>query len=160
MKPCPECKSEIPSDAQVCYYCTNRIEGVLCPDCKSYCPEDAKVCKWCHKKLAKDKVVISDQDDILIVAETLPSVLLELTFIPQKVSFTQEKITITSYSLFGFISKDEEIPWQKVAGFSHKSGLIWDTIFIETRGQTGGVIKPLSKENSRKIRSILQKLEI
>jgi hypothetical protein len=49
--------------------------------------------------------------------------------------------------------------WEKVAGFSHRSGIFWDTISIETRGQTSADVTCLSQEDSKRIRGLLQDLE-
>ncbi len=159
MKKCFDCKSEIPANANVCSFCGTRVQGTLCTDCMSFCPSKAKKCKWCGNSLIEKTKILSSQKNLLVNSEFLPTLLLELKFTPQKVKFTQEKIEITSYSLFGFVSRNEEIPWEKVAGFSHKSGLVWDHIYIETRGQTAGLIKCLSKTNANKIKQLLQKLE-
>jgi hypothetical protein len=47
----------------------------------------------------------------------------------------------------------------KVVVFSHKSGIFWDVISIETHGQTAATITYLSRDNSKKIRDVLQGLE-
>ncbi len=47
----------------------------------------------------------------------------------------------------------------KVVVFSHKSGIFWDVISIETHGQTAATITHLSRDNSKKIRDVLQGLE-
>jgi len=48
---------------------------------------------------------------------------------------------------------------QKVVVFSHKSGIFWDVISIETHSHTAATITHLSRDNSKKIRDVLQGLE-
>lgn len=156
---CPHCKSEISEEAAVCRHCTHRVKGVVCPDCLSVCHSKASVCKWCNKRLLTEEKKTPISTGFEITSELLPTLLSELKFTPQKAVFSKEKIIITTHALFGLTKRDEEILWEKVAGFSHRSGIFWDTIVIETRGQTGGSIRCLSKANSAKIRKTLQALE-
>lgn len=55
----------------------------------------------------------------------------------------------------GLTARHEELPWEKVARFSHRSGLFWDAIAIETRGQTAATISCLSKRNAAKLKKLL-----
>ncbi len=73
--------------------------------------------------------------------------------------FSSEKIIIATPGFLGLTQNNEEILWEKIAGFQHKDGIFWDTIWIETRGQSSAQISGLLKADSSKIRGILQKLE-
>ena len=159
MDSCFECLSEIPSEASVCSHCGTRIKGILCQVCRSYCPFEAKKCKHCGSTLLNKTTALINQKTVAIDSELLPTLLVELSLTPQRVVITKDKLIITSYSLLGLISHDEEIPWEKVAGFSHRSGIFWDTIAIETRGQTSARIACLSRSNAGKIKQVLQQLE-
>ena len=64
-----------------------------------------------------------------------------------------------TYGFLALSSNDEEILWEKVAGFAHRNGIIWGTISIETRGQTPALITGLRKADSEKVRQVLQVLE-
>ena len=158
MKTCPECSSEIPDDAQVCKACGERIEGRLCPDCLSMCKTEAKKCKWCNYEF-ENVVGRADFEPFIINADLLPTLVIRGRFLPQKISFNREKIIISTPGLFGLTVSEEEIPWQKVAGFDYHSGIFWDKVKIETRGQTSSVIGCLRKNDGLRIRHILQQLE-
>ena len=157
-KRCTECLSVIPKEASVCRYCARRIEGTKCPDCASFCKPEAKVCKWCGKaletlrglKLAKPIEIESTFFGILLSKGSL---------LPQRAVFSKEKIVVSTPGFFGLTRNDEEILWEKVAGFQHKDGIIWDTIWIETRGQTAASILGLKKGDAVKIKNLLQRLE-
>lgn len=55
--------------------------------------------------------------------------------------------------------KAEEIPWHKVAGFDYLSGIFWDRVRIETRGQSSTELPCLAKSDGKRIREVLQQLE-
>ena len=170
-KRCSACLSEIPSQAEVCRACGTRLEGIQCGACRSFCPHGATLCRHCGSSLERFHSLDrssrpGDRSDALaglrtmvIEAELLPTLLLELSLNPQRVVVQPEKLTISSYSLFGLTARHEELPWEKVAGFSHRSGLFWDAIAIETRGQTAATISCLSKRNAGKLKRLLQSLE-
>ena len=73
--------------------------------------------------------------------------------------FSKDKILISTPGKFGLTRNDEEILWEKVAGFQHKDGIFWDTIWIETRGQTAASIWGLNKQDATEIKKLLQRLE-
>ena len=52
-----------------------------------------------------------------IVSDSLAALIIEFSIHPQRIKIDCEKILITSYSLFGLVENNEEIPWEKVAGF-------------------------------------------
>ena len=158
MKTCPECLSEIPEPAEVCYNCTNRIEGRECPACMSLLKPGARKCKWCGHEFEKASRV-AEFEPFTISADFLGTFFLRHRFLTQKIQLNREKIIITTPGLFGLSSRDEEIPWQKVAGFDYRSGIIWDLVQIETRGQSASVMSCLGKRDGERIRAILQQLE-
>ena len=158
MKTCPECKSDIPDDADVCKSCGERIEGRQCPDCLSICKSEARICKWCNYGFEKG-IRFVDFEPFEIRANRPATFLFRRRLLPQKVRFTKEKIVISTPGLFGLTTYDEEIPWQKIAGFDYHSGIFWDLVTIETRGQTSSTIRCLKKKDGSKIRQILQQLE-
>ena len=156
---CPECTSTISKNAVVCPVCTQRISGKPCPDCLTLSPEEAKVCRHCQHKFRQVATQITSFRPFKVTADMAATILLRWSLFPQKAVFNTDKLIITSYGLFGLTSHDEEIPWEKVAGFTHRSGLFWDFISIETRGQSAAVISCLNKTVAKKIRNVLQTLE-
>ncbi len=156
---CPECRSVIPKEARVCPACAQRITGILCPDCLAFSPEGAKVCRHCQHRFKTDLQQPNTIRPFKVQADQLATLVLNWSLWPQKVSFTADKITVTSYGLLGLTSHDEEIPWEKIAGFSHRSGIFWDSISIETRGQSASVVSCLKKADAQRIRRVLQTLE-
>ncbi len=157
-KRCIECKSVIPKEANVCRYCGQRIEGIKCTDCACFCKPEAKVCSWCGKKFTKQtKLKISKP--IELQSSFWGTFLTRLSFHPQEANFSNEKILIRTYGFLGLTKHDEEIPWEKIAGFQHKDGIIWDAIWIETRGQSSAYISALKKSDSLRVKALLQRLE-
>ncbi|MFT4649332.1 MAG: ribosomal protein L40E [Planctomycetota bacterium] len=156
-KTCPECVSQIPSGAQVCGQCGVRIEGIRCDACMAMSPQEARKCRWCGNRMSQASQPAVGHFEV--GASRIGSLLIRGAIFPQRATFSNEKIVIRTYSTFGLTSNDEEILWEKVAGFSHRNGMIWDRVSIETRGQTQAVIACLSKSNSRRIREVLQGLE-
>jgi hypothetical protein len=97
--------------------------------------------------------------NIEIKSTILGTFLLRRSFRAQKAVFTKDKAVISTYGFFGLSRYDEEIPWEKVAGFLHKSGIFWDTISIETRGQSAAVIWGLRNTDAIRIKNLLQKID-
>jgi len=156
-KTCPECLSEIPGPAQVCSQCGERIDGVRCEECQAMSPAEARKCRWCGNRLRQ--AAQQHLEAFRVQASRLGTLLVRMSLFPQEARFSAEKIVIRSYGFLGLTSSDEEIPWEKVAGFAHRNGIIWDLVAIETRGQTQAVITCLTKEDSLRIREVLQGLE-
>lgn len=157
-KNCPECCSLIPNSAVVCPACAQRIVGKACPDCLALSPQEAKVCRHCQHKF-KGNVTHNTFRPFKVSANMIATILLRFSLFPQKAEFNSDKIIITTYAFFGLTSQAEEVPWEKVAGFAHHSGIFWDSISIETRGQTSAFISCLAKSDALKIKKILQALE-
>lgn len=158
-KKCSECKSDIAQDAIVCPVCHERIDGVACSACASFNKKEARICKWCGTSLSPSETISLDFDAFETRGEFLPTLLLAATFLPQKCFMSTEKIVISTPHAFGLAVTTEEVLWNKITGFQHHSGIMWDHIAIETRGQTKNQIANLSKENAQKIVAILQKLQ-
>ena len=87
MKPCPEYLSEIPDDARVCRYCTERIEGQRCPACRAMCPGEATKCRWCrHEFEPVGRLVELEPFDLK--AARLPTFLFRHRLLPQELHFS------------------------------------------------------------------------
>ena len=186
---CPHCQSPIPRGAKVCGECNEIVKGQTCPDCLSECSPRAKVRKWCNflfflgddeeecpdclticKKRAKKCRIcghvlsmrsgFENFDSFVIRADMLATILLRGRFIPEQIEFTKDKIVVSTKGVFGLSVQLEEIPWQKIAGFNYLSGIFWDAVGIETRGQTGSVVGCLSKSDGQRVREVLQALEL
>ena len=54
---------------------------------------------------------------------------------------------------------DEDIPWEKIAGYHYHSGWFWDGIEIQTRGQKANTIGGLSKSCARTIKETLEQMK-
>ena len=156
-KQCPACLSEIPRRASVCCSCGTRVEGVQCEACCLLCPEGARICCHCGSSLGFQAFESLNISPFAINADPLATLLLEFGLHPQRVRVSPDKLSIITFSLFGLAENNEEVPWQKLAGFSHRSGLFWDSIKIETRGQTSAVIGCLSKRNARRLKEVLRR---
>ena len=98
-------------------------------------------------------------EPFVVNAEALPTFLLRGRFLVQSINFTVDKIVISTPGHFNLSRQEEEIPWKKVAGFDYHSGIFWDKVTIETRGQSASTIMCLSKSNGNRIRQVLQALE-
>lgn len=158
IKSCSECKAEIPADALLCQCCGEAVDGIRCEQCKSVVHKDAKICKWCGSQLLTEKVTKQSTTGF-IKGEVLPSLLLRFRFLPHEVTIKEEKIVVRTPGLFRLWNQDDEIPWNKIAGFNYRNGIFWDQITIETRGQKGTSIVGLEKQQGQKLKSILESLE-
>ncbi|HEX7025668.1 MAG TPA: hypothetical protein VF268_00360, partial [Gammaproteobacteria bacterium] len=69
------------------------------------------------------------------------------------------KIVVRTYGFLGLTSSEDEVLWEKIAGFTYRSGFFWDSVGIETRGQSSAVIVCLSRDDAVKIVKILRDLE-
>ncbi len=94
-----------------------------------------------------------------MTARGLPTLLQRGRFLPQTIHLSEEKIIVSTPGPFHLSEKDEEIPWHKVAGFDYVSGIFWDKVRIETRGQSSTELPCLSKSDGKRIREVLQQLE-
>ena len=158
MKTCPECLSEIPDAAAVCRHCTERVVGTRCPDCRTLVPDEALRCRWCGHNF-KAVPARLDFETFSVTARTLPTILQRGRFLPQTIRLNEEKIVVQTPGYFRLSEKAEEIPWHKVAGFDYLSGIFWDRVRIETRGQSSTQLPCLAKSDGKRIREVLQQLE-
>lgn len=159
MKSCPDCLSEVPDGAAFCRHCGERIEGVRCPACGSRNWSEARRCRWCGHRLEQAGGPV-DFEPFEVTGEPIPTLLQRGRFRPQVLSLTQEKILIRTPGIFNLSQREEEIPWRKVAGFDYHSGIFWDSVTIETRGQSSSTVPCLSKSDGERIRRVLRQLEV
>ena len=108
-KTCFACLSEIPVEAEVCRACGTRVEGILCPECCSLCPEQARKFRCCGSSLIRPHQVLAHQQTLVIQADPLDTLMLELSLNPQPVVLEADKLSITSFALFGLTSHSEEL---------------------------------------------------
>jgi ribosomal protein L40E len=159
MKTCPDCLSEIPDAATFCRFCGERVEGKGCPQCGARNWPDASVCRWCGHRYGRTHQRLQPFEPFEVTARLLPTFLQRGRFLPQTMRLTPEKIIIATPGAFNLSRKEEEIPWNKVAGFDYRSGLFWDQVTIETRGQSSSKVPCLAKSDGQRVRQVLQDLE-
>ena len=158
MKSCPECCSEVPDAAQVCSACGRRIIGKECPECAELSKSAAKKCASCGHNFAREQK-IAVVEPFSTKASLFPTVVLRWRLIPQEIHLSAEKIVIKSWGLFWLSHTDEDIPWEKIAGYHYHSGWFWDGIEIQTRGQRANTIDFLPKASGQKIKTILEQMK-
>lgn len=158
MKSCPDCLGEIPEAASVCRHCGERVEGIRCPDCGARNWEEASRCRWCGHRF-RTQPAGGDFQPFTVTALRIPSFFARGRFLPQVMKLTREKIVLVTPGFFDLSRQEEEIPWPKVAGFDYGSGLFWDRVTIETRGQSSSTIYGLAKKDGERIRAVLRDLE-
>ena len=154
---CPFCKTPINSGAVKCAACLEFLSGLTCPDCSNTLPEGAKVCGHCQYRFSQISIDVT-QISMRFNAEVLASLLFRFRLLPQEITTDEDKITIDSPGIFRLWNNTDEVPWNKIAGFNYRSGIIWDKIEIETRGQKPSIILGLSKDNSEQLRKVLQSI--
>ena len=89
-------------------------------------------------------------------AALLPTLLLRGRLIPQEIALSAEKIVIQTWGFFWLSRTDAEIPWEKVAGYHYHSGIFWDSVEIQTRGQKANSISCLPKTSGERVKEILE----
>ena len=158
MKTCPECCTEIPDQAQVCHACGRRIVGKQCPECAELSKPTAKKCPCCgHDFAREEKMVVIESYSAK--ASMLPTILFRGRLIPQEIHLSSEKIVIKTWGVLWLSHMDEDIPWEKVAGYNYQAGWFWDSIEIQTRGQRANSISGLTKTEGRKIKETLERMK-
>jgi RNA polymerase subunit RPABC4/transcription elongation factor Spt4 len=157
-KTCPECLSEVPEQAAVCRVCHQRISGKSCPDCGETTRAHARKCPWCGHNFLRGARVASFEA-YSANASLLATVLLRGRLIPQEIHLTPEKIVILTWGFLWLSRTDEEIPWEKIAGYHYHSGWFWDNVEIQTRGQKANSIGCLHKSSGPRIKEILEQMK-
>lgn len=158
MKQCPECWSEVPDGAKVCCHCAKRIEGKRCPDCAEMAASEAVKCPCCAHNFAR-RERITKVEPFSAKADLLPTIFQRGRLIPQEIHLTQEKILIQTHGVLWLSRTDEEIPWEKIAGYHYHSGWFWDSVEIQTRGQKANQMGGLPKDQGNKIKEILERMK-
>lgn len=158
MKNCPECLGEMPDAAEVCVSCGNRVVGKPCPDCAELARHTAKKCPHCGHSFAREQKIATVAAYTAKAAQ-LPTMLMRIRLIPQEIHLSPEKIVIQTWGLFWLSRTDEEIPWEKIAGYHYHAGLFWDSVEIQMRGQKANSIGCLPKSSGLKVKEILERMK-
>ena len=158
MKSCPECLGDVPEEASVCRHCGKRIVGKQCPECAETAAEIATKCPQCGHNFARHER-IARIEPFSAKAALLPTILMRGRFIPQEINLTPEKILIQTHGLFWLSRTDEEIPWEKIAGYHYHSGWFWDSVEIQTRGQKANQMTCLRKAEGARIKEMLERMK-
>lgn len=159
MKICPDCRSEIPEEAEVCRHCGERVEGARCDACGARNWAEARLCRWCGERLQPAGARM-DFEPFTVTARLLPTALYRGRLLPKSITLTEEKILVRTPGVFNLSEQQQEIPWAKIAGFDYHSGLVWDRVRIETRGQASTTVGCLSKPEGERIRDVLREMEM
>jgi hypothetical protein len=120
--------------------------------------QEALKCPFCGHSFAREER-IAKLDPFHAKAAFLPTVLLRGRLIPQEISLTPEKILIQTYGFFWLSRTDEDIPWEKIAGYHYHSGWFWDSVEIQTRGQKANLMNCLPKGEGARIKEILERMK-
>lgn len=158
MKTCPECRSEAHDEASVCCQCGRRIVGKRCPECAEMAAQEATKCPCCGHNFARHQRIASFEA-FSAKADLLPTIFQRGRLIPQEIHLTPEKILIQTYGFLWLSRTDEEIPWEKIAGYHYHSGWFWDSVEIQTRGQKANQMTCLPKHQGAKIKEILESMK-
>jgi len=158
MKTCPDCLSGIPAAATFCCHCGERVEGKPCNSCGARNWPDAGVCRWCRSTFEQSRAQL-EFAPFAVSARAVPTLLQRGRLLAQSIELMRDKIVIRTPGIFNLSCREEEIPWRKVAGFDYHSGILWDRVTIETRGQSASVMACLAKRDGRRIREVLRALE-
>ncbi|MES2933511.1 MAG: hypothetical protein V4805_08500 [Pseudomonadota bacterium] len=158
MKNCPECLIKMPIEAEVCHACTRRVVGKSCSECAELSKFTAKKCHHCGHSFEREEKIAS-VEAFTAKASLLPTVLIRGRMIPQEIHLSAEKIVIQTWGIFWLSRTDEEIPWEKIAGYHYHAGLFWDSVEIQTRGQKANSIGCLPKSDGLRIKEILERMK-
>jgi hypothetical protein len=119
---------------------------------------EARKCRFCgHDFARQEKIAVIEPYSAR--ASLLPTFFLRGRLIPQEIHLSPEKIVIKTWGLFWLSHTDEDIPWEKIAGYHYHSGWFWDKIEIQTRGQKANSIGGLPKSHSRRIKGMLEEMK-
>ena len=120
--------------------------------------EEATKCRFCGHNFARQQR-IATVEPFSAKASLLATVLLRGRFIPQEIHLTPEKILIQTHGFLWLSRTDEEIPWEKIAGYHYHSGWFWDQVEIQTRGQKANTMGGLPKPEGMRIKQILERMK-
>jgi len=155
---CDYCKNEIPDSAVKCGHCSEYTAGETCGECLATMPKGARVCRFCGNRI-KSREKPTTHISLDMRAKILPTLLFRFRLLPHEIVADDEKIVVRTPGLFRLWENADEIPWNKVAGFAYRNGIIWDKVEIETRGQKPSVVIGIGKRDGSELRAILQNLE-
>lgn len=158
MKSCPECCSPVPDAATVCPACCRRIEGKPCPECAELAKAAARKCPTCGHNFAREEKTAVVKA-FAARAAMVPTLVERGRLIPQEIRLNSEKIVIRTWGLLWLSHTDDDIPWEKIAGYHYHSGWFWDGLEIQTRGQKSNVIRGLPKACGQRIKEILDQMK-
>lgn len=150
--------SEVPEQANVCHACGKRIVGKNCPECAEMAALSATKCPCCGHNFARHQRIASFES-FSAKADLLPTIFQRGRFIPHEIHLTPEKILIQTHGVLWLSRTDEEIPWEKIAGYHYHSGWFWDSVEIQTRGQKSNTMGCLPKGEGEKIKEILERMK-
>jgi hypothetical protein len=158
MNDCPHCLTALKPGANVCAACGLIARGKACPDCAEVVRAAAHKCRYCGHSFARE-ARIADFEQFSARADLLATLLIRGRLIPQQIHLSPEKITIQSWGLFGLSRTDEDIPWEKIAGFHYHAGWFWDAVEIQTRGQRANWIGCLRKAEGARVKELLEQMK-
>lgn len=120
--------------------------------------ESAVKCPHCAHNFARQARVAA-VEPFSAKAALLGTILVRGRLIPQEIHLTPEKILIQTHGFFWLSRTDEEIPWEKIAGYHYHSGWFWDSVEIQTRGQKANQMGCLPKTQGERIKQILERMK-
>ena len=134
------------------------MAGKRCPECAEMVKLAAQKCRYCGHSFAREERVAAIEP-YSVRADLLPTFLLRGRLIPQRIHLTPQKVIIQTWGFLGLSRTDEDIPWEKIAGFHYHSGWFWDSVEIQTRGQKANSIGCLPKAQGMRVKEILEKMK-
>ena len=158
MKSCPHCLTELKDAAEVCAACGRQVVGKACPECDEIVRHAAKKCRYCGHSFAREER-IADFEKFSARADLLATLLIRGRLIPQQIHLSPEKVTIQTWGMLGLSRTDEDIPWEKIAGFHYHAGWFWDAVEIQTRGQKANWIGCLPKTSGARVKELLERMK-
>lgn len=93
------------------------------------------------------------------IANAFATLLLRWSFHPGRLVFSDGRLLFSQRGLFGLTTTREELPWHKIAGFSYRSGFFWDSLDIETRGQSRISFVCIDKADADRLQRLMRDIE-
>lgn len=119
---------------------------------------EATKCPHCSHSFAR-QARIAAVEPFSARAALFGTIFLRGRFIPQEIHLTPEKILIQTHGFFWLSRTDEEIPWEKIAGYHYHSGWFWDSVEIQTRGQKANEMGCLPKAEGKRVKEVLERMK-